>query len=67
MSTCLFISTSYNGRYNGVENSIKVMKVSLPLIQDLKSKAMRERHWKQLIKLTGNKPKQTPTNTYYFF
>lgn len=40
-------------RYIGLENSIKVMKVSLPLVQDLKSKAMRDRHWKQLIKLTG--------------
>jgi dynein heavy chain, axonemal len=32
------------------------MKVSLPLVQDLKSKAMRDRHWKQLIKLTGATP-----------
>ncbi|CAG9462750.1 unnamed protein product [Pedinophyceae sp. YPF-701] len=39
--------------YKLLDDSIKAMQVSLPLVADLHHPAMRERHWKQLMKATG--------------
>ena len=39
--------------YKLLEGSIKAMLTSLPLVSDLHHPAMRERHWKQLMRATG--------------
>ena len=39
--------------FEPVENEINSFKNSLPLIQDLKSDALRKRHWQQLMDVTG--------------
>lgn len=39
--------------YRLLEEKLKAMMTSLPLVQDLRHPAMRERHWKQLMKATG--------------
>ena len=39
--------------HKGVEDTVKNMQTTLPLITDLKNPAMRERHWKQLARATG--------------
>ena len=36
-----------------LENKLKAFKEALPLMTDLKHEALRERHWKQLMKETG--------------
>jgi dynein heavy chain len=36
-----------------LENKMKAFKEALPLMTDLKHEALRERHWKQLMKETG--------------
>ena len=36
-----------------LENKLKSFKEALPLMTDLKHEALRERHWKQLMKETG--------------
>eukprot|EP00163_Fabomonas_tropica_P031151 TRINITY_DN730_c1_g2_i2.p1 TRINITY_DN730_c1_g2~~TRINITY_DN730_c1_g2_i2.p1 ORF type:complete len:4514 (+),score=1634.66 TRINITY_DN730_c1_g2_i2:234-13775(+) len=44
----------YNG-YVGLESYVKNFLTTLPLVQELRSPAMRSRHWKQLMTLTGVK------------
>jgi len=39
--------------YKGIEDECNNMLVSLPLIQQLKSPSMRQRHWKELMMVTG--------------
>ncbi|XP_033641711.1 dynein beta chain, flagellar outer arm-like [Asterias rubens] len=39
--------------YLGLEDSILIIQASLPLIEDLSNPAMRTRHWKQLVRVTG--------------
>ena len=39
--------------YTKVEETVESFKSSLPLIQDLKSDALRKRHWETLMKETG--------------
>ncbi len=39
--------------YKGLEDAVKNMQTSLPLVQELHHPAMRERHWKQLMRTTG--------------
>ncbi|KAL0038617.1 hypothetical protein WJX79_000048 [Trebouxia sp. C0005] len=39
--------------YRLLEERLKAMLTSLPLVSDLHHPAMRERHWKQLMKATG--------------
>ena len=39
--------------YKGLEDTVKNMQTSLPLVEELHHPAMRERHWKQLMKTTG--------------
>ena len=41
------------GAYRGLEDAVKNMLTSLPLIQELHHPAMRDRHWKQLMRATG--------------
>ena len=41
--------------YKNLEDAIKAMSTSLPLVSDLHDPAMRERHWQQLMKATGVK------------
>ena len=43
------------GVYRSIEESIKNMSTVLPLINDLHSNAMRDRHWKHLAKVCGVK------------
>ena len=38
------------GTFVGLESEIKSMLVTLPLVENLRNPAMRERHWKQLLK-----------------
>eukprot|EP00656_Telonema_subtile_P018040 TRINITY_DN1972_c0_g1_i10.p1 TRINITY_DN1972_c0_g1~~TRINITY_DN1972_c0_g1_i10.p1 ORF type:complete len:4525 (-),score=1414.93 TRINITY_DN1972_c0_g1_i10:97-13671(-) len=39
--------------YKGIDDECNNMMVSLPLIQQLKSPSMRQRHWKELMLVTG--------------
>lgn len=41
--------------YRSIEDSIKSMSIVLPLINELHSPAMRDRHWKSLAKVCGVK------------
>jgi dynein heavy chain len=41
--------------YRSIEDTIKNMSIVLPLINDLHSPAMRDRHWKNLAKVCGVK------------
>ncbi|TPX31992.1 hypothetical protein SmJEL517_g04802 [Synchytrium microbalum] len=40
--------------YNVVANQIMTFKDSVPLLQELKSEALRERHWRKLMEVTGH-------------
>ena len=48
-----FKAVSAWGVYRGVMTSISDMLVTLPLVQDLRDDAMRERHWKKLMRTCG--------------
>jgi len=39
--------------YMGLHESITTIQACLPLIDDLSNPAMRTRHWKQLVRVTG--------------
>uniref|UniRef100_W5M8M7 Uncharacterized protein n=1 Tax=Lepisosteus oculatus TaxID=7918 RepID=W5M8M7_LEPOC len=39
--------------YAGTLESVNVIQLTLPLIEDLLNPAMRTRHWKQLVRVTG--------------
>ena len=39
--------------YNAVAEKIVTFRDSIPLFADLKNEALRERHWKQLMEITG--------------
>ena len=39
--------------YKGLEDSVKNMQTSLPLVEELHHPAMRDRHWKQLMRTCG--------------
>jgi dynein heavy chain len=39
--------------YMALQNDVKNMAVSLPLVHDLHSPGMRDRHWKALMVVTG--------------
>ncbi len=39
--------------FKGLEDSVKNMQTSLPLVEELHHPAMRDRHWKQLMRTTG--------------
>ncbi|XP_078672103.1 uncharacterized protein LOC144911712 isoform X1 [Branchiostoma floridae x Branchiostoma belcheri] len=39
--------------YMGMQESIVIIQACLPLIDDLRNPAMRTRHWKQLVRITG--------------
>ena len=41
------------GVFQGVTSSLADMLVTLPLVQDLRDEAMRERHWKKLMRICG--------------
>ena len=41
------------GVYQGVQSALADMLVDLPLVQDLRDDAMRERHWKKLMRICG--------------
>eukprot|EP01059_Diplonema_ambulator_P035162 TRINITY_DN8181_c0_g2_i3.p1 TRINITY_DN8181_c0_g2~~TRINITY_DN8181_c0_g2_i3.p1 ORF type:complete len:4166 (+),score=1836.14 TRINITY_DN8181_c0_g2_i3:116-12613(+) len=38
------------GTFNGLETEVKDMLTTLPLVVELRNPAMRERHWRQLLK-----------------
>jgi len=38
------------GVYKGLEDMVKNMQITLPLVEELHHPAMRDRHWKQLMK-----------------
>ncbi|KAJ9459816.1 Dynein beta chain [Diplonema papillatum] len=38
------------GTFNGLETEVKDMLTTLPLVAELRNQAMRERHWRQLLK-----------------
>ena len=39
--------------FKGLEDAVKNMQTSLPLVEELHHPAMRDRHWKQLMRTTG--------------
>ena len=39
--------------YRQLDEQVKALLTSLPLVSDLHHPSMRERHWKQLMKATG--------------
>ena len=41
--------------YKGLEDAVKNMQTSLPLVEELHHPAMRERHWSQLMRACGVK------------
>ena len=41
--------------YTNLENKVKAMDITLPLVEELHSKAMRERHWISLQKVCESK------------
>ena len=41
--------------YRSIEDMIKNMSIVLPLVNELHSQAMRDRHWKRLAKVCGVK------------
>ena len=41
------------GVYTGTLQNLADMLVTLPLVQDLRDEAMRERHWKKLMRICG--------------
>jgi dynein heavy chain len=41
------------GVYKGTMTAVAEMLVTLPLVQDLRDEAMRERHWKKLMRTCG--------------
>ena len=41
------------GVFTGVLQSLSDMLVTLPLVQDLRDEAMRDRHWKKLMRIAG--------------
>ena len=50
--------------YKGLEDSVKNMQSSLPLVEELRSKAMRDRHWKQVMKACGTDFKMDDSFTF---
>ena len=48
------------GICNILEAKMKEFKDSIPLFQDLKNEALRERHWKKLMELTGKNFEMNP-------
>ena len=50
--------------YKGLEDSVKNMQSSLPLVEELRSKAMRERHWKQVMNKCGMEFKMDDSFTF---
>lgn len=38
--------------FKGLDNMVKNFLVSVPLVADLRSPAMRDRHWQQLMEAT---------------
>ena len=42
------------GTYTGLETEVKDMLTTLPLVVELRNPAMRERHWRQLLKKVFN-------------
>ncbi len=50
--------------YKGLEDSVKNMQSSLPLVEELRSKAMRERHWKQVMRACGTDFKMDESFTF---
>lgn len=47
--------------FKTLELNVKNMSIVLPLLHDLRSPAMRERHWKSLMILTGITFNRGPT------
>ena len=43
---------------------MKNMQSSLPLVEELRSKAMRDRHWKQVMKACGTNFQMDDTFTF---
>jgi len=50
--------------YKGLEDSVKNMQSSLPLVEELRSKAMRDRHWKQVMRACGTEFKMDESFTF---
>eukprot|EP00755_Sulcionema_specki_P019722 Sspe_Gene.70182::Locus_41437_Transcript_1_1_Confidence_1.000_Length_4815::g.70182::m.70182/K10408/DNAH; dynein heavy chain, axonemal len=44
------------GTFNGIETEVKDMLTTLPLVVELRNDAMRERHWRQLLKMCDVDP-----------
>jgi len=41
--------------FSGMMVSVHIIEQCLPLVEDLNHPAMRTRHWKQLVRITGKK------------
>jgi dynein heavy chain len=50
--------------YKGLEDSVKNMQSSLPLVEELRSKAMRDRHWKQVMRACGTEFRMDESFTF---
>lgn len=49
---CLYIQVRDEDVFKGLDNMVKNFLVSMPLVADLRSPAMRPRHWQQLMDTT---------------
>eukprot|EP00756_Hemistasia_phaeocysticola_P037795 Hpha_TRINITY_DN16720_c2_g5::TRINITY_DN16720_c2_g5_i1::g.79650::m.79650/K10408/DNAH; dynein heavy chain, axonemal len=50
------VNVKRSGTYNGLEAAVRDMMTTLPLVAQLRDPAMRERHWRQLLKKCGVDP-----------
>lgn len=51
-SACLCAQVRDEDVFKGLDNMVKNFLVSIPLVADLRSPAMRPRHWQQLMDTT---------------
>jgi hypothetical protein len=49
---CLYLQVRDEDVFKGLDNMVKNFLVSMPLVADLRSPAMRPRHWQQLMDTT---------------
>ena len=52
-SNSLYLQVREESVYKGLDQSVKNYLVSVPLVADLRSPAMRPRHWEALMEATG--------------
>eukprot|EP01065_Artemidia_motanka_P030559 TRINITY_DN365_c0_g2_i2.p1 TRINITY_DN365_c0_g2~~TRINITY_DN365_c0_g2_i2.p1 ORF type:complete len:4684 (+),score=1932.48 TRINITY_DN365_c0_g2_i2:111-14162(+) len=60
------INVKKSGTYSGLEAAVRDMMTTLPLVGQLRDPAMRERHWRQLLKKCGVDPNSVDPSSETF-